>query len=166
VTLGEVMAIYTGSDGDATSAMYMKLHARGTLGFIAANLFRAVKSSERAKIYRARGYKTSAYERKQWSLANLARALQDHAEEFDITWGWSHDDRQAKHNRVLYVDLPEGQVSFHTDHREVGPNYAGEWDGKRGMGAQRVCALAVRVLALPPVILIHQGNTEPTDAAV
>jgi len=29
------------------------------------------------------------------------------------------------------VDLPEGQVSFHSLARYAGPDYAGDWDGQR-----------------------------------
>lgn len=32
---------------------------------------------------------------------------------------------------MLYVDLPNGQVSFHCPARLGGPNYPGEWDGQR-----------------------------------
>lgn len=162
MTLAEVMAIYTGSNGEATQALYRQLEVRGTLGFIAANLFRAVKCSERAKSYRKKGFKTDAYERKHWSIKNLAQALNANAAQYGITWGWATDKAQPKHNRVLYVDIPEGQVSFHTHRREVGPNYEGEWDGARGQAPTRVCRLAVRVLAeCKPIPLVHRANTEP-----
>lgn len=34
----------------------------------------------------------------------------------------------ARH--VLYVDLPQGQVSFHSTAKYAGPSYDGDWDGQ------------------------------------
>jgi hypothetical protein len=35
---------------------------------------------------------------------------------------------------VLYIDLLGGQCSFHSPERYKGPDYPGEWDGKRLSG--------------------------------
>lgn len=146
--LASVMSIYQGSEGTATKGLYQELHARGSPGFIAVNLFRAVKCSERAKLYRGHGYKSAAYDRKQWSINNLAACLVVNAELLGIVWGWREDPLQRKHNQAIYVDLPRdiGQVSFHTELRDKGPDYPRDWDGARGQGPTRVCRYVVGVL--------------------
>jgi hypothetical protein len=152
VDLAAITRIYTGSDGDATKALYAQLEALGPRGVIAVNVFRATKCSERAKVYRGGipgkgSYRSAAYERKQWSMTNLCRALETHAAALGIRWGWAEDPEQAINRWVLYCDLPTGQVSFHTAARGVGPLYTGEWDGIRGAGPGRVCRFAAALLA-------------------
>lgn len=146
----EVFMIYEGSNGDATKAFYARLEALGPAGFIAANLFRAHKSSVRAKLYRGgdrRGsYRGMAYDRKQWALGNLCTALEQHAGALGLTWGWKPDPRERHNPHVLYVDTPHGQVSFHSPVRGAGPDYPGEWDGVRMMGHDRICRWCSRLL--------------------
>jgi hypothetical protein len=149
--LAEILATYSGSDGDRTKALYAELETHGPAGIVALNLFRACKNSERAKVYRGgqrgRGsYKSMAYDRKQWAIDNLAAVLDQHAAALGIVWGWGVDPQQSFHRDVLYVDLPGGQVSFHTAPRGKGPDYPGQWDGVRGMGPQRICAFCAQVL--------------------
>lgn len=141
-----VLKTYRGSNGDATKALYAELETIGTAGTIAVNLFRAQKASERAKAYRRR-YKGAAYEKKQWSMENLASALSVHAAALGFVWGWGEDEKQPFHRYVLYVELPTGQVSFHTERRGDGPDYPAKWDGMPGMGAERVCRWVGRLLA-------------------
>lgn len=136
MTLTEITAVYTGSDGEATRALYAKLEAIGPSGAIAMNLFRACKASARAKVY-SRRFRGSAYDKKQWSMDNLCRVLL--ADDQTIVWGWGRDEKTVGFENVLYVDLPEGQVSFHTDRRGDGPDYPGEWDGVRDRSAARIC---------------------------
>lgn len=143
--MAEVMAIYKGSDGEATSRLYARLEGMGPIGTIAVNLFRAQKCSERAKVY-SRRYRGSAYDRKQWSMDNLARVLGEHAVVAGIVWGWGEDEKQAYHRWVLYVELPTGQVSFHTDHRGDGPDHQSGWDGKEGQSADRIVRWVGRLL--------------------
>lgn len=50
--LDELLSIYLGSDGDVTKALYDRLRGHGVAGIIATNLFRAHKTSSRAKKYR------------------------------------------------------------------------------------------------------------------
>src|ERR1051326_7628212 len=112
------LEIYNGSDGAATKALYARLELLGPVGLVALNLFRAQKCSERAKVYRGgvpgRGsFKAMAYERKQWSMGNLCKVLQEHAQGLQLRWGWKEDPGQEYYPWVLYVDLPSGQVSFH-----------------------------------------------------
>lgn len=153
MTFAEIIVVYQGSHPERTKDLYNKLNVRGPVGVVATNLFRACKNSERAKKYRGGdgtgSYRSKAYERKQWSLENLDRELRQHADSLNIRWGWGRDDKQSRHDVVLYVDLPCGQVSFHTEVRGMGPDYAGEWDGMRGQSATRVCRFAEIVLALP-----------------
>lgn len=153
MTFFEIMGIYQGSDAERTKLLYNELNVRGPIGVVATNLLRACKNSERAKKYRggngSGSYRAQAYERKQWSIENLDRELRTHAEPLGIKWGWARDEKQVRHDAVLYVELPRGQVSFHTETRGMGPDYAGVWDGVRGEGATRICYFAEMVLALP-----------------
>ena len=149
--LSDVINTYLGSDGDATKALYARLEQFGPLGTIAVNLFRAQKASERAKVYRGgvRGkgsFRGMAYDRKQWAMDNLCTALTSHADESGIRWGWGVDSKQEFHRHVLYVDLPTGQVSFHTTSRGDGTHYPGSWDGVPGQSADRILRWIGRVL--------------------
>lgn len=140
--LGTIMSTYEGSDGNATQNLYRQLVEIGPAGVVAMNLLRASKCSERAKKYRGGdgkgSYRQQAYQRKQYSIECLDRELRSHAEALGIRWGWGRDPAQARHDAVLYVDLPMGQVSFHTGVRGMGPDYPGAWDGVRGAGASRI----------------------------
>jgi hypothetical protein len=90
--------------GEATKALYARLEACGVQGFLAVQLFRACKSSERAKVYRGGNrqgsYRRQAYDRKQWSL------------------------RRSRSR----------------------PGLSGEWDGRPGQSASRVCVWVARIL--------------------
>lgn len=145
--LTDVVRIYQGSDGEATRALYAELEQLGPAGPIAVNLLRAAKTSERAKRYRGRGYRGAAYDTKGWSIDNLCGLLPGLAAICGIrSWGWTVDPDQAKHRFVLYVDLPTGQVSFHAEQRGNGPGYAGTWDGRRGLQADRIVRWAAALL--------------------
>lgn len=141
-----VVKVYEGSNGDATRALYDRLTALGPAGVIATNLFRACKTSERAKGYRRSSHRGASYDVKQWAMGNLATALTEHAAALGITWGWANDPQQAYHAIVLYVDLPTGQVSFHTNVRGVGPDYTKPWDGVRHVAPDRICRWCARLL--------------------
>lgn len=152
LTLVDVVRVYDGSDGAATLALYDRLNQLGPHGEIAVNLFRAQKSSARAKVYRGgergRGsYRGMAYGRKEWSIENLARILAQHADASGLRWGWGQDNAQEFHRVVLYVDLPSGQVSFHTTSRLTGPEYLGTWDGVRDASPGRICRWIAELLA-------------------
>ena len=47
---------------------------------------------------------------------------------------------------MLYVELPEGQVSFHSAVEYEGPEYDGEWDGDH-KSEQRLLKVADAVMA-------------------
>jgi len=107
------------------------------------NLFRACKNSARAKVYRGGNeqgsYRAQAYERKAWAIRNLCETLAEHAADYQMAWGWGVDPSQVVHTYVLYVDTPQGQVSFHTATLEAGPQYPGQWDGVRRASVDRIC---------------------------
>jgi hypothetical protein len=145
----DIIRIYQGSNGDATKALYAELEQLGPIGLIGVNLFRACKCSERAKAYRkGPGHKTAAYDRKDWSIGNLARALQAN-QVLGLKWGWALDEelrgRGDPHHHIIYIELPTGQVSFHTGQRHDGPDFAGQWDGARGVAPNRICRFVARL---------------------
>lgn len=140
--------IYETSDGAETKKFYALLEARGLAGALAVNLFRAQKSSARAKVYRGgvRGhgsYRGMAYDRKDWALRNLCHVLSTQTD--GVKWGWRRDPNTPGFEWVLYLELPQGQVSFHSAARYEGPDYAGEWDGQH-MSAARILAFCDSVL--------------------
>lgn len=144
--LATILRVYLGSDGEATKALYAELERLGEIGVVAMNLFRACKASERAKVYRGRNYRGAAYDKKAWSMNNLCSSL---SMMDGITWGWGVDERAKSRNdpyqHVLYIDIPTGQVSFHTDVRGAGPDYEGQWDGVRQAGVDRICRWTARL---------------------
>lgn len=123
--LANAALVFTESDGRLTVAYYRRLQEKGAMGIIAMNLFRAQKTSERAKQYRGRGYKQASYDVKNYSLSQLCASLGNH-----LPWGWKRDPNTTAYEWVLYVDLPTGQVSFHSATRGDGPDYPGEWSGE------------------------------------
>ena len=60
-------------------------------------------------------YKDLAYCRKGEFLKRLARLLEH--DDCGMAWGWGLDLKQHKANHVLYIDLPQGQVSLHSVQR-------------------------------------------------
>lgn len=139
-----VMEVYEGSSGQATLDLYAKLEKLGPVGVVALNLFRAQKASARAKVYR-RKFKGVAYEKKNWSLKLLCDALTGHAPNFGLTFGWREDPNQEYHNWVLYVDLPTGQVSFHSANALSAQRYDRPWDSS-GDSASRIVQFVQRVV--------------------
>jgi hypothetical protein len=140
----KALEVFAGSDGAVTREYYAGLQVRGPLGIVAMNLFRAQKCSTRAKKYRGGipgkgSYSSMAYDRKNWSLEQLCSALMLHGEPIGVKFGWKEDSRQAWASWVMYIDLPQGQVSFHCTKRYAGPDYAGEWDQQRA-SAERILA--------------------------
>lgn len=146
-TLTDVTLIYQGSNGDVTLGLYRHLETLGPIGVIGINLFRAQKSSERAKVYRGGGYRGMAYDRKQWAMDNLCKALIEEGERAAIAWGWGEDPATIGYPHVLYIDLPTGQVSFHTAARGPGPSYEKPWDGVTGQSADRILRWIGRLVA-------------------
>jgi hypothetical protein len=105
--------------------------------YIIPNLFRAQKCSARAKLYRGgvRGlgsYRGMTYERKAWSMQILVDVLAKYGAVLGIDHGWKSDPSVpfgTDASWVLYIDLPQGQVSFHSPTRFAGPDYPREFDG-------------------------------------
>lgn len=160
-TLRRVRLVYFGSNGLATQALYAELTAIGPAGEIAVNCFRAVKTSDRAKRYRGRKYRGASYDRKSWSLENLDRLLAAHARDLGITWGWGEDAAQPTHRWVLYIDLPTGQVSFHTATRGAGPDHPSGWDRAVRQAPERICAWCARLLDQPAPRVPASAEPEP-----
>lgn len=153
-----VQHVYRSSDGAMTKQLYALLAKRGAAGEVAVELFRAQKCSERAKKYRGGicgvgSFKAMAYERKGWALQNLCTALLtgttgsriERAIELSISFGWKEDSREPFARWVLYVELPNGQVSFHSPVRHDGPDFKGDWDGQH-LSCERVLAYCDAVL--------------------
>lgn len=154
--------VYSGrgsSAGAETRRLLTALRKRGLVGDIAACLFIAQKSSERAKRYGFSGFQGSrgrvsyrdlSYSRKGQALFALCQELQEAGERFPYLWGWrgNADGRAsgALPPYVLYVDLPTGQVSFHSHERYPGPEYPREWDGVRKASAGRVVQFCQNIL--------------------
>lgn len=165
----DALRIYKGNDGDETKRYYALLALSGEIGTVAMNLFRAQKCSARAKVYRGgiRGkgsFRSMAYERKGWSLDQLCKVLALQAERLGLRFGWKRDPKMDDFDPcwVLYVDLPEGQVSFHSKVRYSGPDYPGEWDGVKDISAQRIIRFCDRVVTerLAPTKERMNGKTE------
>lgn len=155
VSKATAYSIYCHADGDATKALYTWLDRQGPAGQIALNLFRAHKSSNRAKEYR-NSFTPVAYQKKEWSLENACVLLKQHGDALGIRWGWLRDPEQPRHSWVLYVDLPTGQVSFHTRQCLIGPYYSGEWDGVIKAGEFRICAYIATLSGFPAEVVKGQ----------
>jgi hypothetical protein len=138
--------VFNGSDGEVTKSYYAKLEERGPIGQIAMNLFRAQKCSTRAKVY-SRRYRGSAYDRKNWSMQNLCSILNEHGAARGIFFGWKRDPSCPGFEWVLYIDLPHGQVSFHSPNRGAGPDYPGEFDGEH-KSEERILAFCDNVMGI------------------
>ena len=133
--------VFYQNDGKVTTAYYQDLASRGPLGRIAVALFRTQKRSSRAKDYRRGKYRRAAYDVKTWSMQELCKELIENGAAFGITFGWKLDPNVVfgeDPSWVLYVNLPEGQVSFHNPNRGTGPDYTSEWDGVRGASESRI----------------------------
>ena len=150
---GPATVVFHGSDGAATRRTLRELEARGQPGRIAAALFRAMKTSAQAKVYRGgpdgskSSYTDLAYRNKGLAIAALCRLLA--ADSAGLAWGWGRDGATDFAPHVMYLDLPTGQVSFHSTDRFVGPDYGGAWDGVRDVSAARILAWCDQLLAAP-----------------
>jgi hypothetical protein len=123
--------VFEQSNGEVTRAYYAQLQLHGPIGVVAMNLFRAQKTSTRAKRYRGRRFKSAAYDVKAYSMSELCRTLAASAAELGMRYGWKADPDTRfgeEPSWVLYVDTPYGQISFHAPSRGQGPDYPGEWD--------------------------------------
>lgn len=146
MTFDDIQKVYNGSSGAATRGLYARLEEMAPRGLVAMNLLRTCKASERAKVYRGGGFRAMAYDKKDWAIGELCRALVA-TEDLDVVWGWGFDAKAIGFEHVLYVDIPgAGQVSFHTSYRRDGPDYAGAWDGIKGAAALRICRWTEAVL--------------------
>ncbi len=144
----KALEVFNQQDGEVTKAFYAELNCSGPAGKLATALFRAQKRSSRAKDYRRGKFRAAAYDVKAWSMSEVCRLLKEHAVQLGIRWGWQpdHETKFAMESSwVLYVDLPQGQVSFHSPDRMDGPDYSGKWD-RTGSSAARIIQFADSVL--------------------
>lgn len=135
------LEVFSQNNGDVTKDYYARLNSIGPIGQIASCLFRAQKRSSRAKDYKRGKYRHAAYDVKSWSMSELCKVLEVHGSLLGIEFGWQQDHDTVfgqEPSWVLYVDLPQGQVSFHSPERFSGPSYAGKWDGLKGYSAARI----------------------------
>ncbi|WP_145257881.1 hypothetical protein [Planctomycetes bacterium Pan216] len=63
-----------------------------------------------------------------------------------INWGWKEDPETPRYDKILYVDLPQGQASFHSEERYSDREYYGWWDGS-GKTTPRVMAFCDSIMA-------------------
>lgn len=127
--------VFAQSDRAVTKAFYEELERRGPAGAVAINLMRAQKASSRAKQYHGgiRGvgsFSSLAYANKSQAMLTLCKILESHGSKLRIRFGWKEDPsvKFGRSSWVLYVDLPQGQVSFHCPERLSMHTYTGEWD--------------------------------------
>ncbi len=154
--------VFDGSDAATTRAYYAALERRGPIGEFAANLMRAQKASTRAKRYRGgisgvASFSDLAYQKKTESLIRLCESLMKYGGievlkyggGEPLHWGWKIDPNQPHAKWVLYIDLPHGQVSFHSTERFGGPDYPAEFDGAHA-SAERIISFCDFVFMNPP----------------
>lgn len=137
--------IFRQSNGEVTKAYYAELAKRGPLGEVAVALFRAQKTSTRAKKYSPK-YRRMAYETKSWSIDQVALALAKVPK--PMRHGWKQDPKTVfgdEPSWVFYLELPHGQVSFHSPSRGAGPDYAGDWDQEH-RSEERILAFCDQVM--------------------
>ena len=95
-----------------------------------------------------------AYDKKNWSIGQLADILCAEGEQFGLTFGWREDEHQEYHKWVFYVDLPTGQCSFHIEKRGIGPDYTKPW--------RPDSASATAIISFCQKVFDHGENFIPT----
>jgi hypothetical protein len=152
--------VYSDNNGERTFALYQHLESLGPAGVLAKHLFRAHKVSGKAKDYRGGGFRGMAYDRKGDSLVNVAGLLTTDAARLGIRWGWKQDPKVFHNPWVIYIELPTGQVSYHSPQRFDGPDFDGEWDEVRGVGDLRICRF-IGSLHGEPVVRVEGQRVQP-----
>ncbi|MEZ2347383.1 hypothetical protein [Terriglobus sp. RCC_193] len=156
--------IFDQRSGDVTKAYYTALATCGVEGQLAVALFRAQKRSEAAKSYRRGSSRRASYEVKNWSLSEVCRVLSAPGAPA-FRWGWKHDPKTAGYEWVLYVDLPSGQVSFHSaDRLTPAPDYPGKYDGHK-LSRQRILAYCDAIMFDRQCPII-EGPQQPPEAPI
>jgi hypothetical protein len=138
-------AIFEQNAGHVTKAYYAELAKCGHAGELAVALFRCQKRSSAAKKYRGSRFRSAAYDVKNWSLSEVARLLQK--DNLGMAWGCGRDENTPNFEWVLYCELPQGQVSFHSAERLNGPVYSRGWDGFH-MSKERILRFCDQVQAV------------------
>lgn len=138
--------VFAQSKGAITTAYLKRLRERGPRGKIAAELFVAQKASERAKTYSGDGTDL-AYDRKAEGLQALCEILAE--DNCGLQWGWKPDWIAHRPPFILYIDLPDGQVSFHSHDRFAGPDYPNAWD-RSSLSRRRILLFCDSVMEWEP----------------
>lgn len=149
--------VYNSSDAELTRSYYDLLEHYGIVGRFALNLFRALKCSDRAAKYTDLGHRTKTLGRKRYSIESLVAILNEHATALGITWGWRTEHHDPKYvsagaqaaPHALYMNLPTGQVRFHSPARMTGPEYTGETNLDHYGRATRVIKFCDRITEIP-----------------
>lgn len=105
-----------------------------------------------------------AYDRKQWAIGQVVSTLKEHPE-LRFRWGWKRDPSSFV-PWVFYMELPPGQVSFHCYDRGEGPDFAGEWDGVRGVSPSRIIKFAAQVLSRQCPLQLQESSTPDSEEGV
>jgi hypothetical protein len=161
--------VFAQQNGEVTKTYYAEMNAKGSLGELGVALFRAQKRSTAAKRYRGGRFTRAAYDVKNWSLSEITSILLAHPG-MGLTWGWKEDPNTPGFEWVLYVDLPQGQCSFHSAGRGQGPDYPKDWD-KSNQGRERIIAFCDSVageaqpgpVAEPPEKTEREGDECQTN---
>lgn len=140
---------FNSRDPAVTVSFQNSLLGRGVRGQLAFGVFRAQKRSTVAKGQRKRKFRREAYDGKQEALVYVDRLLTANDGLVD-DWGWAKDSQQNYHDQVLYVDLPTGQCSFHSDHSSSAKAYGGKWD-RSVESKDSILAYCDEVLTLPEI---------------
>ena len=168
----DVAGVFYGSNGGATRSLLAKLSKIKPFGRVAAQLFRAQKASGKAKQYRGgirrsdgefNSYRNLAYEAKDAALKKLCEELG--SDSCGLKWGWAEDLKQPINSFVLYVELPNGQVSFHSPERFEGPDFEQGWDGQRG-SETRIIQFCQAVLDAAEISSVVPVSLDKADTAV
>lgn len=152
MTARQVLASSCAAD---TRDFKKRLTQCGPEGILASLLFSAYKTSSRAKQYRGGircssgriSFRDLSYDRKAEHLNKLAEFLSQH-ESLVKGWGWGTDPDNVDARYVLYIDLPGGQVSFHSCKKYTRQVYPGQWDGQNA-SEQRILAFCDQLLKKP-----------------
>jgi hypothetical protein len=127
-------------DDESLMVLALTLEGHGPTGEIASFMLRAQIYSDAAKSADTRSDAQDIYSRKNWAMQRLYFALKAHAASAGLEWGWGPDPDTRYYPHVLYVDVPTGQISFHSPWGGQ-PQYTKSWDGS-GDTRERIIAWA------------------------
>jgi hypothetical protein len=147
-----------------------QLTACGPLGQVAAELVRIQKAGTQAGVYRGtaasgNSFRELALRRKREHLLKLVGLLGSMRPA--PSWGWANDPLQPQARWVLCLDLPTGQVSFHSSERFEGPDYTRRRESDVSPREHRILAFCDALLSgtLPAAAVPAAGTYGPGPSA-